>query len=166
MKLPSCNLLKTAMPMSGTSARISTVLCIFMCLLACASEPVKLNEKYVFPDLPGVKSILNYRLQSWNVIDSQSLIVQTGPSRYFLLILQQANMDLPFSENILISSTAGTVESGLDTVSAAQSPMIKTAIERIYELRGQEQLKSVRQQIQGDEKGGLDNTEPNEGRQG
>ena len=149
--------------MPASALRITALSCIFTFLLACASEPVKLNEKYVFPDLPVVKRILNYRLQSWNVIDRQSLIVQTGPSRYFLLILQQPNMDLPFSENILISSTAGTVESGLDTVSAAKSPMIKTSIERIYELRGQEQLKAVRQQIKGDERDGANNTETKEG---
>lgn len=122
---------------------------LLVLLTACATAPPQESEKYTFPELPTVQRILDYRLQSWNVIDRRSLIVQTGPSRFYLLILSQPNADLPFSENVIISSTAGSVEVGLDTVSAAKSPLIKTPIERIYELQGRAQVDEVRQQILG-----------------
>ncbi len=128
----------------------TAIACVF--LAACASEPQITGDpnKYLFSDLEEVDSIQNWKLDGWNVVDNQSVIVYTSPATSYLLILMRPDHNLNFAEALLISSTAGRVMARFDTVTTARDRVLKTPIERIYKLKGKEQIAAVRKQIKGE----------------
>ena len=130
---------------------MTSMLCALV-LTACAGmQEDEDKERYDFENLQQVKAIQDYRLNGWNVIDSQSLVINTGPQTHYLLILQRKLTDLRFAENILISSTAGRVQAKFDTVATPIVPQNEVAIERIYKLDNREQVDMVRRQIRGED---------------
>lgn len=56
------------------------------------------------------------RLDSWQVVDRDTLIVWTTPSRPYLIELMRGSPDLRFSQVIGITSTTGAVYTKLDSI--------------------------------------------------
>jgi hypothetical protein len=122
-------------------------------LFACATtKPLSINEKYDLDDqLEQVTEIYKYRLHSWQTIDRQSFILQTGPSDYYLVVLRRPSNELMFTENIAISTTGSSVRSGLDKVTVSQSGMTETyIINKIYKLKDSQQARDIEKQLTGE----------------
>lgn len=105
-------------------------------------------SKYEFDNLQLIDSIPNWSLNAWNSIDERSLIVQTSPRRYYLLVLNQPNPELRFAFQIAITSTGRTVRTGFDTVSVPRTTGIRSSIAKIYLLEDKEQADAISLQIQ------------------
>jgi hypothetical protein len=122
---------------------------ISLIVIACASttDSEEAMARYQFPELESVKSIQNWKMDGWEVIDGQSLIIQTSPTHFYLFVLSRRNPQLRFAEGILVSSTAGRVQVNFDTVATVREPMFKTPIAAIYKLDGRAQVTEIKQQI-------------------
>ncbi|ARN74324.1 DUF6491 family protein [Oceanicoccus sagamiensis] len=125
------------------------VLILSLVLIGCASsiDNQEAMARYQFPELESVSSINNWKLDGWEVIDQQSLIIQTGPSQFYLFVLSRRHSQLRFAESILVTSTAGRVKVNFDTVSTPRDPMLKVPIAAMYKLQGREAVAAIKQQI-------------------
>lgn len=129
-------------------------LVIMLCLTAaCATTSLAIDSKYSFSGFEQVDSISRLNLQGWETIDSQSLIVQLGPSQYYLLILRNRMPDLNFAETILFTSTGNRIEAGIDCVEvvgpSCTPEAMPVVIDTIYKLEGREDVELARRQILG-----------------
>ncbi len=120
-------------------------------LVSCASEPFVLDNRYVFPQFEKVDRLTTFNMNSWQVIDSQSLIVKTSPSTHYLLILQRRIHDLHFAEQIGITSTGSTINTRFDCVkvkipSCGPDPF-QIPIHSMYKLEGKEDVAEAKRQI-------------------
>ncbi|SHH73396.1 DUF6491 family protein [Ferrimonas marina] len=133
-------------------------------LAGCSSEPYVEDPKYSFSELEQVQRIENYRMNSWEALDNQAVLIQQSPRTWYLLILQRPDPNLTFANVVLVSSTVGSVEARFDTVSTPLERGRKTHIERIYKVDGKEQYQAVKAQIaNGVEALAQDDTQSDEG---
>lgn len=130
---------------------IKTTLMILLVLLvsSCATTPLTIDEKYDLDNqLELVSAINKYRLMSWEMVDSQSLILQTGVSDYYLVVLLRPSTGLMTTESIGVSSTGSSVRSGFDNVTVVSSGMKDTyVIHRIYKLKDSQQAREIKAQL-------------------
>ena len=125
----------------------------FLALSACAAGGIQVPEKYALgSQLEEVPAIFKYGITSWEKIDNQSLILQKGPGDYYLLVLQIPAPELPFRNRIKLSSTGDMIRAGLDDVIFYSSAHMSQSypIDRIYRLRGTDQMRAVRDQLTGE----------------
>jgi hypothetical protein len=122
---------------------------LITCLAGCAASPFTIEDKYLFPEFEEVDSFSNINLMGWETIDNQSLIVQTSPSTWYLLILSRKMSDLNFAETLLLSSTGTRVEAKLDCVEAVGSSCdgIPVPIHTIYRLTDRSGIDYARNRI-------------------
>jgi hypothetical protein len=74
-------------------------------------------EKYnLDSQLEKVSEISKYNFMSWQTLDSQSFVLQTGPSDYYLIVLAYPAYNLPFTENISIPVTNALLKPGFNSV--------------------------------------------------
>ncbi len=119
-------------------------------LAGCATTPMTVDAKYIFPEFEEVDSITTSRISGWQAIDSRSLIVEDAPSTYYLIILRDRVRDLNFSEVISLSATGTQTMSKFDCVSVASGTCFVTTgapIEKIYKLESREAVNYVREFI-------------------
>jgi hypothetical protein len=85
-------------------------------LVACAASPpkeeipvpVRLMEKgYVIGE--KVRRVQNYRLHGWSYVDDRNLIIQSGVSRHYLVLLRSPCRDLDSAITIGFTSTVGAL---------------------------------------------------------
>ena len=126
-------------------------MCIALLMSSCAMGRIELPEKYALDNqLESISHISKYQgYFSWDMVDNQSFILETGPSKYYLIILQIAVPELPFTESIRITSSGSRIQAGMDTVtflgqSVKGPPYV---IEKIYRLKDREQVQAIRAQI-------------------
>jgi hypothetical protein len=125
-------------------------LLVLLLISSCTTGRIKLPEKYIMDDqYELVSHISNYKLMNWEKVDKQSFILQTSPSDYYLIVLQVPAPDLMFTEFISISSSASRVQTGLDSVTLLDRPIKDPpyTIERIYKIKGREQVRNIKAQI-------------------
>ena len=123
---------------------------LLLLLAACGAQPERdpaEERKYELSGLPEVDRIQNYRLHGWQSIDGRSLIVDTGPSTFYLVILNRNLTHLRNAEAIAISPTAGTGQARFDTVPTLREPMDKATIQRIYRLNGRDEAQLAKKAI-------------------
>ena len=121
-------------------------------LTACSTTPFVLDSKYSFPEFETVDSLTHYRIDSWQPVDSQSLIVQTAPSEYYLVILKTRVRDLNFNEGISFTSTGTQIQAKFDCVQVNDfhcGAGTAAPIEKIYKLDGKEKVAYVKEKIRG-----------------
>ena len=125
------------------------ILASLFLISACAGTPLKSLEKYdLDSQLEPVSEILRYNLMGWETVDNQSLILQTSPSQYYLIVLIYPSDQLMYAEHISISNTGDMVKSGFDKVTVYGSPMHDTyVIEKIYKLKDRDQVNAIREQL-------------------
>jgi len=120
-------------------------------MTGCASAPITLDSKYVFPQFEQVDKFTAFSLDSWQSVDNQSLIVQISPSRHYLLILTRPLYDLRFAEVIELSSTGPSIYAKFDCVKVRTRycgpDPIGVSIHSIYKLRGKSQVTEAKLQI-------------------
>lgn len=71
------------------------------------------------------------RIDGWRVIDRDTLIVWTTPSRPYLIELKRRSPDIRYSEAIGVTSTAGTTYAKFDSIRVRG---LDYPIEAIYKL--------------------------------
>jgi hypothetical protein len=123
-------------------------------LAACAGGIVQLPHKY---DLGGqleqVDKISRYTsLTDWEMVDTQSLIIETGSNTYYLLILKFPAPELISHTGIIISTSGSVVRAGFDEVIVYNGVYLKNSylIERIFMIKGIEQMRTIRDQLTGE----------------
>jgi hypothetical protein len=125
-------------------------------LLACAAGNIQIPEKYSLDgQLEQVSGIYKYTIMTWEKIDKQSLILQTSPSTYYLLVLKIPSPELLFRNRIILSSMGDMIRAGLDDVILYGGGHIRASypIDRIYWIRGTEQMRAIRDSLTGETKG-------------
>lgn len=128
--------------------------CLFLIffITACTSTPQEVEDpnKYIFPELKEVSSIRDYDIDSWSEVDKKSLIVNTSPSKSYLIILRKANHDLKFAHAISFGKE-GRIFSKFDRIHIINTTQdiepLPAYIERIYKLESKEQKKQIRAKI-------------------
>jgi hypothetical protein len=133
-----------------THPRLISLLTTLALAAACATSPLQTDPRYRFSGYEEVDSIAGYSVMGWEPVDSQSLIVQTGPSSYYLLILSHRVSDLNFAESIALSSTGNRIEAKFDCVRVVDrscTSQIPAPIQTIYRLEGRASVQEVKDQI-------------------
>lgn len=124
--------------------RVLLALIAFTFVTACASTgKIQLPEKYVLGNkFQQVDEIYRTRIMSWYDIDKQSLFIQTAPSEYYLIVLMVPSYDLPFRNRIRITHSGSEIKAHLDSVIVSSGAHTKQSypIDRIYRIKGQEQM--------------------------
>lgn len=134
------------------TARISLLaLVLSILLVSCSGIPPRVDSKYEFPQFKQVDKILSYDVDSWQAVDNQSLVVQTSPSKFYLLILRRPLHELRFAEVIELSSTGPSIYAKFDCVKVYSRHCgpdpIAVSIHKIYALQGRQQVQVAKQQI-------------------
>jgi len=132
---------------------VSMVLAIaFLMVSSCAGmKSFEHNEKYNLDDqLEVVTQIQKYTMRDWQKVDSQSFVLQTGTSNYYLIVLLTPSPELMFTETIKISSTGAVVKPGFDKVTVYQSGKGQDySIHKIYKFKDREQVAEIKTQLTG-----------------
>jgi hypothetical protein len=117
------------------------------------ANPIQIPAKYdLGKQLEEVQWFWNVGYIDWEAVDNQSVVVETSPGHYYLLVLTVPSYDLPLVQNkIGITHSGSRVEEGLDSV-IVWSPAHyynNYPIERIYKIKGSEQMRAIISQLQG-----------------
>jgi hypothetical protein len=133
---------------------VFTLLLSSILLMACASNPKPLDEKYIFAELEQVDHIKSYRIDGWSDIDKQSLFVSDSPGKSYLVILKRPSNDIRHANGINFSSKSSTIHAKFDYIkffnNLTEVDPIPAYIERIYKLENRDQKKMVRAKIKGE----------------
>jgi hypothetical protein len=129
--------------------KLKGIFLISLLTMACATAPFKVPDKYNFDNqLKEATDISSFRIDSWQSIDNQSLIIRTNVNDYYLLILDRHSFALPFSESIGITLAVDRVKSGFDRIIVTDSAGTESyLIHKIYKLSGREQATEIKKQI-------------------
>jgi hypothetical protein len=93
-------------------------------------------------------ALLNKTSNHWTPVDHQSLIMRTGPSEYYLLVLQTPLFEIMFSEDISIYCMNNVLKAGSDYVEFPRyNNNVRYTIKRIYKINSLEQMHAVRYQL-------------------
>jgi hypothetical protein len=123
-------------------------------LSACATAPVSTSDKYNLDNqLQRVNEISKFSMMGWERVDRMSFILQTTPSDYYLFVLNYPSDELPFAENIRISTTGSFVRPGYNKVTVYGTNSNRDyVIDKIYKFKDYEQVKEIRKQLTGETK--------------
>ncbi|MBN2418758.1 MAG: hypothetical protein JXL81_05190 [Deltaproteobacteria bacterium] len=124
---------------------------ISLLVTACATTPFKVAEKYDLDnELQQATEIISYRIDGWESVDNQSLIIQTNVNDYYLVVLDRPATSLPFSESIGITLTADRVKPGYENIIVADSYGVESyIIHRLYRLKDRDQATEIKKRIRG-----------------
>ena len=116
---------------------------------ACASGPIKLPEKYSFDnELQEAEGITNFKIDSWQSIDMQSLIIRTINRDYYLIVLDRPAPSLFSRETIGVTLTVDRVKPGFDNIIVTDSAGSESyIIYKMYKLKDRGQAKEIRERL-------------------
>jgi hypothetical protein len=130
----------------STFYKAFTVFIISILISSCAVAPIKIPEKYNLDNqLENVPKITNFHLNSWESVDNQSVILETGINSYYLIILNTPDYKLPFREIIAIDNDNAMIRPGYENVNGY-------VIYKIYRFKDYEQARSIKAQLSGERK--------------
>ena len=92
---------------------VYTLLISTLALMACAGaqqEPLTLEQKLAEKNYQlgePVEKIYDYRLDGWNYLDREHVIMHTGPSGHYLVSLRNPCVNLLGAEVIAFTTTVG-----------------------------------------------------------
>jgi hypothetical protein len=126
----------------------------FMALLflsACATAPVTGTDKYNLDNqLESVSEITKFNMMGWEQVDRMSFVLQTTPSEYYLFVLNTPSDELPFAENIHVSTTGSFVKPGYNNVTVyGVNSKRDYVIKKIYKFKNYDQVKEITKQLTG-----------------
>jgi hypothetical protein len=136
--------------------KILTMLLVFvLAVFLSASAPaatINIPDKYNLNNqLEQVHKFWRVRIMDWEAIDNQSLVIQTSPGLYYLLVLTVPSYELPLKMNrIGISNSGSMIREGLDSVIVSNGAHFRQdyPIERIYKISGSQEMRSIINQLQ------------------
>ncbi len=122
---------------------------MFLVSAGCATSPPTISEKYNLDDqLEGVHNITRFNLMSWDKIDNQSFILQTGPNDYYLIILDSKSNKLPVTNTIQISNVDSLIWPGYSNVIINDDGWEDAyVINKIYRFKNCTQVDLIRAQL-------------------
>lgn len=125
-----------------------TLFTAYTCFAASEGVPEKYN---LDSQMQKVSEISKYNLMSWQTVDRQSFILQTGPSDYYLIVLSSPSDKIMFSETIRIEDTNALVKPGYNNVIVKGSGFSDNyIINKIYKFKDPAQVKTIRAQLTGE----------------
>jgi hypothetical protein len=137
--------------------KILTILSVFvLAMFLNVSTPaaaISIPDKYNLNNqLEQVHKFWRVKIMDWEAIDNQSLVVETSPGLYYLLVLTVPSYDLPLKMNrIGITNSGSMIREGIDNViiSGAGNYQQTYPIERIYKISGSKEMRGIINQLQG-----------------
>ena len=100
--------------------------------------------------LERATEISKYNFMSWDNVDNQSFVLQTGPGDYYLIVLSRLSNKLMFSETIGIPDTNAMIKPGFNDVIVPSNGFEESyIINRIYKFKDYEQVKAIKAQLRG-----------------
>lgn len=132
---------------------ISVLVTIFIASL-CAAAWAGAPEKYNLDNqLEKVDEISKYNFMGWETVDTQSFVLQTSTSDYYLIVLSSPSYELPFSESIQIPSAEVKVRPGFNKVIVHDhGSKMSYLIDKIYKFKDSKQVKKIKDQLTGQKK--------------
>ncbi len=129
--------------------KLSGILILSLLAIACATAPFKVADKYNFDnELQEQKEISNFRIDSWESIDHQSLIIRSNFNEFYLVVLQRPAISLPASESIGITVTINRVKSGFDNIIVADSHGTESyIIHKMYKFKDEVQKREIKKRL-------------------
>jgi len=128
------------------------VFAVFLSASAPASA-IQVPDKYNLGNqLEQVHKFWRTRIIDWEAIDTQSLVIETSPSHYYLLVLSIPSYDLPMKMNrIGITNSGSSIREGIDSVIVSGAAHYRNTypIERIYKIDGSKEMRAIINQLQG-----------------
>jgi len=98
--------------------------------------------------LEKVAEISKYNFMSWDNVDNQSFVLQTGPGDYYLIVLSSPSNKLMFSETIEIPDTNAMVKPGFNNVIVRGNGFKESyIINRIYKFKDYQEVKAIKAQL-------------------
>lgn len=121
---------------------------ISLVFTACATTNFKVADKYNLDNELKEAEISSNRIDSWESIDLQSLIINTDINNYYLVILDRPAMSLPSSESIGYTVSVNSVKKGLDNIVVKDSSGSESyIIHKIYKLDSREQANEIKNRL-------------------
>jgi hypothetical protein len=135
-----------------TSIKIAGMAFVILLVSTYAAASKWMPEKYDLDhQLTKVEAISNTSYIGWEKVDSQSLVLQTSPSRYYLIVLSFPAFNLPFTEDIGITGMNLMTRPGYDNVMVREATgrWEKYIINKIYGLEDRKQAREIIAQLTG-----------------
>ena len=136
-----------------TTSKIFMVLISLMFIAACATTgKIAVPEKYNLSNkLEQVTEINRVRIMDWEDIDNQSLIIETAPSEYYLVVLMIPSPEIYFRNRISITHSGSQIRAGLDSVIVSDGARMRQSypIDRMYKIKGYKQMIEIMNQLTG-----------------
>ncbi|NLD37612.1 MAG: hypothetical protein GX654_12165 [Desulfatiglans sp.] len=122
---------------------------ISLVFAACATTQFNVAEKYNLDnELKEATEVTSFRINSWESIDSQSLILNTDINNYYLVILNRPAIALSSSESIGVTVSVDRVRKGFDNIVVTDSSGAQSyIIHKIYKLESREQATEIKKRL-------------------
>jgi hypothetical protein len=129
--------------------KYSVLLLISLVFTACATTPYKIADKYNLDnELKEANDINSFRIDSWESIDYQSLIIKADFNNYYLVILNRPALNLPFAQNIGVTGTSMRVTKGFDKIIVEDSSGSESyIIHKMYKLDNREKATELKNRL-------------------
>jgi hypothetical protein len=130
---------------------ITSILMIWLLGATVAFGRGWIPEKYNLDDrLTRVDGMPNTNIMGWETIDNQSLVIQTSPKRFYLIVLSSPAYELPFTETIGVTGLNLSVRPGFDSVIVYGTVRTdRYIINRIYKLENRVQVREIEARLTG-----------------
>jgi hypothetical protein len=122
------------------------IVILLLFISSCASSTATIPTKYNLDDqLEKVSNISRFGIISWDKVDKQSFILQTGGNDYYLIILECTSHTLPSANTIHISDDRSLIWPFYSNVVVNDDGWEDSyIINRIYRFRDFEQVETIR----------------------
>jgi hypothetical protein len=122
---------------------------LLLLIVPMLSSAQTLDSKYIFEDLEEVDSFRHWNITGWQVLDTQSLLIDYSGSRSYLLILRHNIPGFRLSNEIELTSSNEEVKAGIDRVLGRGGDSVSSVIEKIYVLPDRDARQAVRERLIG-----------------
>jgi hypothetical protein len=131
-----------------TIRQLVTLGIIIFMASACATSST-IPEKYNLDNqLENVSNITMSSLMSWDRVDNQCFTLQTSPTDYYLIVLEDMTNTLPFTNTVQISNIDTSFWRGYGDVILNDDGWEESCtIRKIYKFRDHEQVQEIRAQL-------------------
>lgn len=133
------------------ATRMVSILAILLMVSACAATFTTDPERYNLDDqLERVMAIDNFAMVGWNGVDTQSFVLQTRSSGFYLVVLNVPSYELSFAENIVVNTSGSLVRAGSSTVVVkGENTNNSFVIDKLYKFRDAGEIQPIIDQIRG-----------------
>ena len=139
----------------NTIKQLASILIFMLFTATYAMAGSTVPEKYNLDgQLNRVEFMSNTNFMDWESVDAQSLVVQTSPSTYYLVVLSSQAFNMPFVEYVGITGMNLMTRPGYDNIYVREPNRRwgRYIINRIYRLEDRQQVREIIAQLTGEKK--------------